>query len=350
MRADLTGAISDIMAAAIAAAIISERNTMNPEELLRQRRADWAELEALLKRATQNIRLLTPAEVTRLGNLYRLASSDLALAQRDFPTHRLTPYLNQLVAQAHAALYRTPPVVGAQLREFILRGYPRLFRASLPYVLAAFLLFTVPGIIVGTLTYLNPEAARWTLPAEVQSLIPIVENESLWIDLPPAERPFSSGFIAANNIQVSFLAFAGGMLAGLLTVYAMVFNGLILGGLLGLTAHYGVGDDLANFIIAHGVIELSVIFIAGGAGLMVGHAMLRPGLLRRRDAVSAAAQQAVRLVSAAIPLLLVAGAIEGFISPAASIPPLVKWGVGSGSGLLLYGYLLFGGRGDERSG
>jgi uncharacterized membrane protein SpoIIM required for sporulation len=117
-----------------------------------------------------------------------------------------------------------------------------------------------------------------------------------------------------------------------------------------LTAHYGVGFELWSFVIGHGVIELSVIFIAGGAGLMLGWAVIHPGLLRRRDALAIAARKAVRLVIGCVPLLVRAGLIEGLISPAESIPWAAKWVLGLGSGLLLYSYLLLAGRKGEKTG
>ena len=167
----------------------------------------------------------------------------------------------------------------------------------------------------------------------------MIERQELWIDVPVNERPYFSSFIMQNNIQVTFLAFGGGMTSGLLTIWIMVFNGLLLGGLTGLTAHHGVGFELWTFVIGHGVVELTVIFIAGGAGLMLGWAILQPGLRRRRDALTLAAQEAVKLLIGCVPLLVIAGLIEGFISPNEQLHSLVKWGVGLGSGLLLYGYL-----------
>jgi len=134
------------------------------------------------------------------------------------------------------------------------------------------------------------------------------------------------------------------MTGGLLTLLVLATNGLIMGGLLGLTAHYGVGFSLATFMVGHGVIELSVIFIAGGSGLMLGWALLRPGLLRRRDALAVASQDAVRLLLGAAPLLIIAGLIEGFVSPAENIAWQVKWGIGIATGVLLYAYLLLAGR------
>jgi len=197
---------------------------------------------------------------------------------------------------------------------------------------------------VGGCTAFQPDSARWLLPASAQDLIPQIEQKELWTNIPVDERPYASTFIMQNNIRVAFMAFAGGVLAGLLTIYAMVFNGLTLGGITGLTIHYGIGFDLWTFVIGHGVVELSVIFIAGGTGLMLGWAIIHPGLLRRRDALTLAAQKAIRLLIGCVPLLAIAGTIEGFISPAEGLPWFVKWAVGLSSGILLYGYLLLMGR------
>jgi len=182
------------------------------------------------------------------------------------------------------------------------------------------------------------------LPAQAHELIPMIERQELWTNIAIQERPYASAFIMRNNIQVAILAFGGGILAGILTLGLMIFNGLLLGGVTGLTIRHNVGFELWTFVIGHGVIELSVIFIAGGSGLMLGWALLQPGLLRRRDALTVAARKSVRLIVGCIPLLVIAGVIEGFISPAESIPWAVKWGTGLISGVILYSYLLLTGR------
>jgi uncharacterized membrane protein SpoIIM required for sporulation len=321
---------------------------MRPDELYNAQKENWTALNALVERGQRQIDSLSPEDVQLLGRLYRQTTSDLAMAQRDFPRHQVTAYLNQLVGRAHAAIYRDEPLQTNRLVDFVRRGFPRLFRKTLPFTLAAALLFILPALATGVSTFLAPQSALWLLPVEVQSLIPTIEERELWVDIPIKERPYASSFIMQNNIRVSFLAFASGMTAGLMTVWVMILNGLILGGLTGLTAHYGVGWELWNFVIGHGVLELSVIFMAGGSGLMLGWAILRPGLMRRRDALTAAAQDAVKLLLGAVPMLVVAGMIEGFISPAENISPLFKWGVGILSGLLFYAYLFLAGR-EEKS-
>lgn len=313
---------------------------MHVNDFYQARQADWQALTRLLDRRGT----LTPEEVQTLGQLYRAATADLALAQRDFARQPVVEYLNQLVARAHAALYRSDPLVWRQLWDFVRAGFPRLYRELWVFTLVAALLLFVPALLAGVITAQAPTAAVWLLPEGVRDLIPQIQQQDLWTDIPINERPYASAFIMQNNIQVSFLAFAGGITAGLLTVWMMVFNGLLIGGLLGLTTHYGVGFELATFMVAHGAIELSVVCMVGGAGLRLGWALLHPGLLTRRAAVAQAANKAVRLAISCVPMLIVAGLIEGFISPAENIPWPVKWSIGAITGGLLYAYWGLAGR------
>jgi uncharacterized membrane protein SpoIIM required for sporulation len=201
-------------------------------------------------------------------------------------------------------------------------------------------MLAVPALATFAIAARDTSIATWLDLGQEEVMM---RNKDLWINIPPSERPGASSFIMTNNIQVSFLAFAGGVLAGLFTVYIMVMNGLHFGGIMGLAAHYGVAGELGSFVIGHGVIELSVIFVAGGTGLSLGWAILRPGFLRRRDALALAARQAVRLVIGCIPLLVIAGLIEGFISPS-SLPWPVKLFVGIVTGIALYAYVGLAGK------
>lgn len=318
------------------------------DEFYQSRKADWEALGRLLDQSQKDMRGLSESQVHDLARLYRAATSDLALAKRDFARSEVSAYLNQLVARAHAVIYRSEPLALRRLWRFATTDFPRLFRQTWLFTFLAAAFFLLPGIASGLVTYARPESATLLLPPETHRLIEIVEDKELWIDIPVEERPYTSVFIMRNNIQVSFLAFASGLTAGLLTLWVLFLNGVLIGTLTGLTAFHGIGFELWTFVIGHGVIELTIIFIAGGSGLMLGWAILRPGLLRRRDALAQAARKAVYLLLGAVPWLVVAGAIEGFISPNENIAVPVKWAVGIGSGMLLYGYLLLGGR--ERKG
>jgi uncharacterized membrane protein SpoIIM required for sporulation len=135
---------------------------------------------------------------------------------------------------------------------------------------------------------------------------------------------------------------------GLGTVYLLAFNGAMFGAIIALTYRAGFGNDLMSFVVGHGVIELSCIFIAGGAGLLIGTALLMPGDLSRGDALKSRGLEAVQLIIGCVPLLVVAGIIEGFISPQ-PIPAVIKIGIGALTGIALYSYLLLAGRETEIS-
>lgn len=317
---------------------------MNPSNFFASRKKDWDDLNHLITRSRKGENRLSPEDIRQLSRLYRAASSDLALAQREFPNHQITAYLNQMVARAHSVIYRGEPFAWNRVTRFVTSGFPRVFRQTLPFTVIAALFFIIPALLAGAGIFWRLEMAQWLLPAEMQSMVEMIENQELWTDIPWDERPFTSAFIMRNNIQVAFLAFGSGVTAGLATIWVMAFNGLILGGLTGLTAYYGIGFDLWTFVIGHGVIELSVIFMAGGAGLMIGWAIIHPGLLRRKDALALAARKAIRLVIGCVPLLVIAGTIEGFISPSEVLPWQVKWTVGIASGIILYAYLFLAGR------
>jgi uncharacterized membrane protein SpoIIM required for sporulation len=322
---------------------------MRVDEFYQSRKSDWETLSKLLDQGQKDMRGLSESQVRDLARLYRATTSDLALAQRDFPRSEVAVFLNQLVARAHAVVYRSEPLALRRFWRFATAGFPRLFRQTWVFSFIAALLFILPGTASGFITYLRPASATLLLPSEMHEMIGIVENKELWVDIPVEERPYTSAFIMQNNIQVSFLAFASGLTAGLFTLWILFLNGLIIGTLTGLTSFHGIGFELWTFVIGHGVIELSIIFISGGSGLMLGWAILRPGLLRRRDALAQAARKAVYLLLGAVPWLVVAGSIEGFISPNENIAIPVKWMVGIGSGILLYGYLLLAGRETKKA-
>jgi uncharacterized membrane protein SpoIIM required for sporulation len=178
------------------------------------------------------------------------------------------------------------------------------------------------------------------VPAQLRQ---VMAQGRTWTDMEPTLRPAMAAFIFNNNIQVAFLAFAGGVLAGLGTAYVLVNNGLLLGAVFGAAQSYGVAPLLWGFISPHGYLELTCVVVAGAAGLMLGGAVLRPGLRRRRDALTDAARRAVELVMGAAPVLVIAGLIEGFVSPS-DLPIAVKLGVGPLAGAILYALLLSVGR------
>jgi Uncharacterized membrane protein len=321
---------------------------MFAETFIANKRASWERLTVLIRRAQNSLSELSADELNELGRLYRQATSDLAVARRDFPRHQVHAYLNGLVGQAHGVIYRGRHTRFRSLIEFFTTTFPRIFRETWGYTFASFLMFFIPALIGYIVTFRSPETISLLVPGSEAVLAEIREGHEWWLEINTQGRAFSSSRIMTNNIQVTFLAFAGGILFGLLSLYILAFNGLFFGSIAGAAQALNFGDNLWGFVAAHGMIELSIIFIAGGAGLQIGWALIRPGLLTRRSALVLATRRAAYLLLGSIPWMVTAGIIEGFISPS-SLPLVLKFGVSLLSGALLYSYLLLAGRRSPQS-
>ena len=319
---------------------------MVAEDFITAKRPAWERLEGLLKRIRRG--RLTPLEAEELyelGRLYRQATSDLAVARRDWPGHQVVDYLNDLVARAHSEIYRNEATTWQRLRDFVLLRFPQVWRATLPFTLVAFLCFAVPGLVAFILSNRDESQSYVTIafPVADQLVNNIKTRTEWWREINTQGRGANATLIMSNNILVSIKAFAGGVFLGLYAIYLLVYNGLMFGAVAGLSQYYGFAPRLWSFVAPHASIELSVIFFAGGAGLQMGYAILHPGLLTRGAALREAAERAVVIMIGCIPLLALAGTIEAFISPS-DLPLWVKLFVSLGTLVALYAYLVGAGR------
>ena len=311
------------------------------DRFVEDRRARWARLAALVQEAQGRVTRLGADETLELGHLYRAATSDLAIAQRDFRRDAVAERLNDLVAAAHAIVYSEAPASRGRIWRVVSREIPQSARASLPYTLAAFLLVLVPAVVTLVSGLISPDVAASSLPqAQRDELVRRVPGSEIPIDA----RPVAGPLIIANNIYVSVVAFGGGLTLGLLTIYALVENGAMLGTIFAVLIARGVAGNLLTFILSHGFLELSAIFFSGGAGLRFAWAILHPGDLYRRDAIRLAGVQAIQVMFLVAATLTVAGILEAFVSPTL-LPVGVKLAIGVTTGALLWGYVLFAGTG-----
>ncbi len=287
---------------------------------LSKRKAHWKRLEQLLDSADRGLRHLTGQELQELGLLYRQTASDLATVAEDRTSAGFATYLNRLLGRCHNFLYAGQPAQGKRLIRFYVVEYPCIFRASLPLFLLAAALFIVGAIVGWAATAHDPGFAHRFLGPQMMDTI---EQRKMWTEPVLAVKPLASSFITTNNLSVAFSAFALGI-TGVGTIWLMFFNGLMIGVIGTATAQAGMALSLWSFVAAHGVLEIPAILIAGAAGLELARGVFFPGMLTRRDALTAAGARAIRLLVGAIPLLLIAGVIEGFFSPT-HVSPMLKF-------------------------
>lgn len=308
---------------------------------------NWQRLENLLDvLETSSLKGLTRMEVREFGELYRRAATDLAIARSETRDPKLINYLNSLVIRAHGKIYRAENQGLNLIWDFFAADFPRAFRRTWRYSGSAFLIFMFFGIASFVLCYNDLNFADGLGLTAVRSAAQ--SNEQWWLRLNKA-NPVGSSEILTNNILVSFMAFAYGAFFGIGTIYVLVQNGLSIGGVLGVCykVNPAFGNSLVEFMVGHGVIELSCIFIAAGAGLLIGYALINPGDLTRAQALKKNGLEAARLAIGCACLLVVAGIIEGFLSPS-NLPTYVKYGTGITSGAAMYAYLLLAGNGARR--
>jgi uncharacterized membrane protein SpoIIM required for sporulation len=317
---------------------------MRERAFVARRQDGWDRLEALLGRADRGgLRALSADELQALGLGYRAATSDLAAAQSRQYSEDLRSYLNRLVARAHSYVYADVSVSGWQrVARFFTTVFPREVRASWRPILGCTALFVFAAIASYAIVAQRPLSVYALIPAEEIPLVQKSLHDSNFA-FDESFAPVMSSAIITNNIKVAAIAFAGGMTIGILTLWEILNNGLMVGGLGALYASKGFGRDFWATVAPHGVIELSAIQIAGGAGLLLAQAIVAPGRLRRGDALRVNGRRAGVLMIGVAGMLVVAGTIEGFVSPLRTSETF-RLSVGAVTAVLLIAYIGLAGR------
>ncbi len=316
---------------------------MNVERWLRTRKPVWQKLEALLKIVdSKGLSGLDRSQLQEFGRIYRSISADLSRARVMNLNSDVQVYLNNLLVRAHNQVYQTKRNRWADLLDFFYREFPRLVRKHILYVTLAITIFAIPMAISYFMTIEDVHFAQLETskgqPLLSDEMWNMIEHRQMWTDSAQHYSSTVSSLIATNNIRVAVLAFCLGITYGIGTSFVLCNNGLMLGTVFGVCHTYGMAGRLLSFIAPHGVLELTAIFISGGAGLLLGKSLLFPGQYKRLDALRLSAKDAGGMFGGCVPLLLVAGLIEGFISPRTDLSSTAKIAVSlaTGVGLLLY--------------
>lgn len=308
---------------------------MTAHQWQQKNRKKWEQLEQLLAKARPSVKKLDSQELYRLVKLHRLTVSDLAYVQSQKELGLLTSYINDLAQQSYTLVTVNAPVSWRNIQDFIVFSFPAAVRNNLKFISLSFACFIAGSVLAAVTVILEPGSETLFLPS---ATITQLDRGVLWTSLAQAS-PAEATMLMTHNIQVAIFAFAFGSFFGFGTLLLMVQNGMFaLGGPLQVCFQHGMGEALLRFMVAHGAIELSTIFIAGAAGSRLGLAALFPGDLSRWGALKKESGEALVLMTGCFGLLVIAGLIEGLVSlnHALGFWPRLLTGVGSLVFLVLY--------------
>lgn len=326
------------------------RTTVAADRFVATKQATWQAFQNVATRVAQGgVQGLAPDQIPDFAARYREVAADLARARTYGAEEGVIAYLERLVAAGHNALYqgtvRRRRRGGGPFTRYLLGEFPAAVVRSWRYVLMSFLIFAVPAAVGYAMLRQRPELAEEIVSPEMVSRAEqAADAQARGVGYAQSENevlPVIAAAIISNNIRVCFFAFSGGILAGLLTVWSLFYNGLTLGTDLGVFANHGAASYLLTFVAGHGVLELTAIFISGGAGFRIAHALIAPGDLARADALVLQGRIAVRMIGAVVFLLAIAGTIEGLLS-ASDADPGWKLGTSAATAVLLVVYFFNG--------
>ena len=311
---------------------------MNIQRWIARREPNWKRLDALLKQVEKKgLKSLRSPEIREMASLYRSVSADLARARTNQVGNTLLQDLQRLTSRSYSQIYqgsRRQEWLGVV--EFCRWGFPAIVQETFGYIAVATAIFLVGALIAWWFAWSSPMFMSLVVP---EGLIEKVrDRHELWMGSIVGIEPLASSGIMINNLKVSFAAVAGGITAGIYTVFILAFNGVHIGAIATLVGQNNLAYPFWAFVLPHGSLELPAIFFAGGAGLLIARAILFPGKYRRMDALKFYGSQAAQLVFGIVPMLVIAGTIEGFFSPSPVIPDPFKYLAGIGIFTLLVIY------------
>jgi uncharacterized membrane protein SpoIIM required for sporulation len=312
--------------------------------------AEWSELEGLLD-GLRGRRTTPPAGTAssgaRIAELYRRACEHLALARsRAYPAY-LVDRLERMTADAHQLIYQTHEVSLGQIRRLVTRDFPRAVRAQRSYVAVATMAFLGPTFVLGLLVYWRPDLILSVVDAATVSSFDDMYSpsaSSIGRVRTAATDWVMFGYYIRNNITVAFQCFAGGLFAGLGTLFFLGYNGAFGGAIGGYLIGRGLSHTFLPFIATHSAFELTAIVLSGAAGLRIGHALIAPGRMLRRHSLVTASREAATLLYGISAMLCIAAVIEAFWSSAGWLPAAAKYTTAGLAWTAVLGYLVIQGR------
>lgn len=308
--------------------------------------AEWQRLEALVEHANKKSHRLAGEELDELLVRYQRASAHLSYVRSTYGDPQLTARLTRVVAGARAVIYGSQPRVGGALRIFFASTFPAAVWVARRQILIASIALLLPWLVMAVWLANSPAAIEAFAEPALREAYITNDFEAYYSSAPAAE--FSSQ-VFINNIQVSFLAFVSGIVFAVPTLALLAFNGAQVGVAAGLFHDAGQASKFWGLILPHGLLEITAIIVAGGAGLRMGWAIIVPGDRTRSQSLIEEAQRSVSIILGLIIVFILAGLIEGFVTPS----PLETWArisIGVAAFVAFWSYVLAFGPGAAAAG
>lgn len=325
---------------------------MRQEQFVARYQAEWHALEQWLAQRGEHPRQARRQPVHDglddgdFPQRYRRLCQQLALARRRGYSPQLVARLQQLMQQGHTLLYRTPRPQWQRALAFLFADFPQLVRSQARSMWVAAALFAVPLVGSFALILWRPELIHLLMDnARIAEFERMYDPASPNLGRDSGTNWSMFGYYIMNNISIGLRTFAFGLIAGVGTVFVMLFNGVGIGSVAGHLQHIGHSDPFWRFVAGHGAFELTAIVIAGGAGLQLGMKLLAPGRRRRIDALVEGGVIGAKLCVGVAAMLLVAAFIEAFWSSIAAVPAWGKYSVAAVLWTTVFVWLWRGGRG-----
>ncbi len=317
--------------------------------MAREQQEEWAAYVALVEKGRkQGLPSLSEDEVRAFGQLYRGVTADLARARTYGASPGLLGTVQRWAGAGHNLLYRARGRVAVSVGHWVAVEFPRAVRRFRRPVLLAMALFYGPLLFTYAAVRDDPLLGRrlvapGMLTRAENTVQGDIDTSYLPDEVEATDMPFFSSLLITNNIGVTFLAFAGGFLAGAGTLFILLINAVSIGAVLGVYGNGGVLGVILAFVFPHGFLELTAICISGGAGFGLASALLMPGRLTRAEALRERGRAFLSLLAGAAIMLVLAGVVEGFYSPS-SLPAAAKFAFGGATAVLLVLYFALAGR------
>ncbi len=314
--------------------------TVDIDRYIAAHQGSWDRLAALTAKARRGVRRLDPAELDELVVLYQRTSTHLSYVRTNYANPALTTKLTRLVAAASGVIYGKRARTLSSLAEFFRTTFPAAVWDARRFVVVSALLTFLPVAAMGIWIGNSTAALEASAPEALREAYVNEDFETYYSSAPAAQ--FATE-VTVNNIQVSILAFAGGIVLCLGAALILLTNGANLGVALGLFIAAGQQPKFWGLILPHGLLELTAVVIAGAAGLRLGWAIIAPGDRRRGEALADAGRRAVVIILGLVVAFITAGIIEGFVT-GSGLPTAMRVGIGITVEAAFLTYLVVQGR------